>query len=291
LGVNGFVFIDEKKPFETESSLMSALIWNRRALLTGLTSASVFGAAGSVAQENADGPLDLLISYRARPESRPDFQTYLSTTMTDRLTKLQQSGVLTSWQIVFSDYAGNATWDAMVLMRFSHYVDTQQWLKIERVSPGGLDAYALKWAAPYRTYLADIGWSGQALDMSSDMSSGWRDRVVLAIPYTYDQLATYKDFIKGYVLPQLDLWIASGILSRYRIYLNRYPVGDPEPWDSLFVYEYRNLRDFGRRDEILAQTRSALASNSAWSHWGQIKSTLRSESENTLAMVLAQSNA
>ena len=54
-------------------------------------------------------------------------------------------------------------------------------------------------------------------------------------------------------------------------------------WDSLFVYQYRDLEAFGRRDEIVAKVRDTLAGDPVWKQYSDIKQTLRTESENTIA--------
>jgi hypothetical protein len=71
-----------------------------------------------------------------------------------------------------------------------------------------------------------------------------------------------------------------GVLNRYSLYLNRYPVGDH--WDSLFIYEYRDRESFGKREETIAKVRDGLKNDPVWKHWSDIKATIRSESENTI---------
>jgi hypothetical protein len=75
-----------------------------------------------------------------------------------------------------------------------------------------------------------------------------------------------------------------GVLGSYRIYMNRYPVG--RPWDSLFVFRYRNLEAFGRREEIIAKVRKTLVDQPVWKQFSDIKQTIRTESENTIAEAL-----
>ena len=170
----------------------------------------------------------------------------------------------------------------MVVLGFSRFTDTRRWLDIEQRSPGGLDARGLKLARPVAEYSADLIWQGDAPDPGSS-----RGHVFYVIPYTYlTSVGQYKSYVDGYVIPQLQGWIKAGVLSRYRIYLNRYPVGDPEPWDALFVYEYRSLEDFGRRNDALASVRETLRSDPNWTKLSQTKSGLRTESENTIAEAL-----
>jgi hypothetical protein len=89
------------------------------------------------------------------------------------------------------------------------------------------------------------------------------------------------------VIPQVEGWMREGVLAGYRIYMNRYPVG--KPWDSLFVYQYRDLEAFGERDEVVAKVREGLKSDPAWQKLNEIKQTIRTESENTIAESLGSS--
>ena len=92
----------------------------------------------------------------------------------------------------------------------------------------------------------------------------------------------------AYVIPQVTGWIREGVLSSYRIFMNRYPVGPT--WDSLFVFRYRNLEAFGRRDEIVAKVRKTLVDQPTWKQFSDIKQTIRTESENTIAEALQPSD-
>jgi hypothetical protein len=242
---------------------------------------------GSVAAaaENpvSGGPRQLLISYRSEPADRPAFRAYLKSHEAALLQKLQREGVLSGYQILFNPFVQPRTWDAMLVLGFNRFSDTRRWLDIEQRSPGGLDARGLKLAKPVSEYSADLIWQGDAADPGS--TDG---HIFYVIPYTYlTSVGQYKSYVDGYVVPQVQGWLKAGVLSRYRIYLNRYPVGDPDPWDALFVYEYRSLDDFGRREEALTAVRQALRSNPNWTKLSQTKSGLRTESENTIAEALS----
>ena len=83
------------------------------------------------------------------------------------------------------------------------------------------------------------------------------------------------------MLPQVQGWMREGVLAGYRIFMNRHPVG--RPWDSLFVYEYRDLAAFGKRDETVARVRQTLVADPTWQKFHEIKQSIRTESENTIA--------
>jgi hypothetical protein len=240
--------------------------------------------APGIATENpvSGGPCELLIVYRAEPAARPEFRRYLQDTFATQLQKLAREGVLKSYQVLFNPFVQPRTWDAMTLLSFNRFTDTRRWQEIERTSPGGLNAAGLKLAKPVGTYSADLEWEGAAAEAGPAT-----EHVFYVIPYAYAGADQYRKYVNGYVIPQVEGWLAEGALSRYRIYMNRYPVGDPEPWDSLFVYEYRNLEAFGRRDEVTAKVRGPLRADPAWKQWNDIKGSVRTESENTIAELLA----
>ncbi|MDB6100645.1 MAG: hypothetical protein JWO52_644 [Gammaproteobacteria bacterium] len=242
-------------------------------LSLGLTSSVV--AQGPA----AGGPTSILIAYRSEPANRPAFRTYLQRDMLARLAKLKSTGVLSSYQILFNPFTTAATWDAMTILRFEHYADTQRWRQIERAQPGGLDAAGLRLAKPVDTYSADLPWEAQVDDPGPE-----EDGVYYVIPYEYASADQYRKYVDAYVIPQVTGWMREGVLAGYRIFMNRYQVG--RPWDSLFIFRYRNLESFGRRDEIVAKVRLTLVDKPEWKQLNDIKQTIRTESENTIAEAL-----
>ena len=225
------------------------------------------------------GPGNILIAYHSEPANRPAFRTYLQKDLLPRLAKLKAAGVLSSYQILFNPFVTDYTWDAMTVLRFSSYAATQRWKEIERTQPGGLNAAGLHLAQPINTYSADLPWEGQADDPGPD-----QDAVYYVIPYEYSAADQYRKYVDAYVIPQVTGWMREGVLAGYRIFMNRYQVG--RPWDSLFVFRYRNLESFGRRDEIVAKVRLTLVDNPEWKQLNAIKQTIRTESENTIAEAL-----
>jgi len=226
------------------------------------------------------GPKQILIAYRAPPENRPALRSYLATRQIALLRKLKAQGVLKSCEVLFNPFVQPGTFDAVTVLSFNRFEDTGRWLEVEKTLPGGLDAKGLKLAKPVWEYSADLEWDGTAASPGPA-----RDHVFYLIPYSYNDAGAYRKYVDGYVTPQTEGWIREGVLSRYRIFMNRYQVGDP--WDALFVYEYRDLTNFGRREETVAKVREPLRNDPAWKQLSDIKATLRSESENTIATPLA----
>lgn len=254
----------------------------RFATLLLLAASLVAAGVGRVAaaEEAKGGPTQLLISYRTAAADRPAFRAYLLGDETALLEKLKREGTLKSYQILFNPFVTTGTWDAMTVLSFRSYADTQRWKEIERTAPGGLSGVGLKIARPLQTYSADLAWGATAPDA---LPPG--RRVVYVIPYSYNSLDQYKAYVDGYVIPQVKGWMAEGVLTRYAIYLNRYSTGDP--WDALFVYEYRDLESFGRREETVAKVRDTLRSDPTWKKLSDIKATIRSETENTVTEILS----
>jgi hypothetical protein len=236
----------------------------------------LLGTSSHIAEGQDSGPRQLLITYRSQAADRPAFRAYLQGEESVMLEKLKSEGVLKNYQILFNPFVTTGTWDAMTVLSFSSYGATQRWKEVERKFPGGLGAAGLKLAKPLQTYSADLAWEGAADDPGPEGR-----HVFYVIPYSYNSLDQYKAYVDGYVIPQVQGWIKEGVLSRYALYLNRYSVGDP--WDALFIYEYRDLDNFGKREETVAKVREPLRLNPTWKHLNDIKGTIRSESENTIA--------
>lgn len=226
------------------------------------------------------GPLNLLISYRSEPANRPAFRAYLQKEGHTRFEKFKHDGVLQSYLVLFNPVTSSGTWDALIILTFAHYADTRGWMEIERTAPGGLSAAGLRLAKPVDSYFADLRWQGATDEAATD-----RDSIYYVIPYEYTSAGEYEKYVDAYVVPQVKGWMREGVLSSYRLFLNRFGTG--RPWDSLFIYQYRDLEAFGRRDEIVAKVRGTLVGDPAWKHYSDIKQTLRTESENTIAEDLA----
>jgi hypothetical protein len=242
--------------------------------------AALLVSLSAVAQEApSGGPTSILVTYRCEPASRPAFRTYLQKDLLARLDKLKAAGMLRGYQILFNSFTTTMTWDAMAVLHFADYAKTQRWKDIERTQPGGLDAAGLQLAKSIDTYSADLPWQGQA-DDPGDAAQG----VYYVIPYEYSSADQYRKYVDAYVIPQVKGWMKEGVLAGYQIFMNRYQVG--RPWDSLFVYHYRDLESFGRRDQTVAKVRLTLVNDPEWKRLSDIKQTLRTESENTIAEAL-----
>jgi hypothetical protein len=249
------------------------------AFVVAAAAALLVSTQSRASEPTSGGPRNILISYRSEPADRPAFRAYLQGEGKAQLEKLQRDGALERYQILFNPFVTPGTWDAMTILTFKSYADTQRWKEIERTMPGGLTAKGLRLAKPIETDSADLTWSGGEVQADS------HDSVYYIIPYEYAAAGPYRKYVDGYVIPQLAGWLREGVLSSYRIFMNRYPVGPT--WDALFVYQYRDLEAFGRREETVAKVRKTLVDDPAWKQLSDIKQTLRTESENTIAEAIA----
>jgi hypothetical protein len=225
------------------------------------------------------GPKELLIAYQVKPADRPALRAYLTSEGRAHFARLKREGAIQGYQFVFNPLAGPATWDAMAIVSFRAYGDTAKWRELERTAPGGLGPAGQKLVTGIDTYSADLSWEATAPNASAE-----KDRALYVIPYTYGAADEYRAYVNGYVIPQVEGWMKEGVLARYRIFMNRYPVG--RPWDALFVYEYRDLESFGRREETVAKVRGPLRQDPEWKRLNDIKATIRSETENTLGEIV-----
>ncbi|HEY0687191.1 MAG TPA: hypothetical protein VGD45_32920 [Steroidobacter sp.] len=253
-----------------------------RALLIALLSLVALSVTSRASADSASGgPLSLLISYRNTPADRPAFRAYLLAEGRAQLAKLQRDGVIKDYQILFNPFANSGTWDAMTVVNFAKYGDTQRWMTLEQTTPGGLTAAGLKLVQSIDTYSADLSWTAVAENAGKET-----DSIYYVIPYEFGSAGEYAKYVEGYVLPQVKGWMREGVLSGYRIFMNRYPVG--RPWDALFIYQYRDLENFGQRADTVEKVRKTLENDPVWKQYHAIKQTLRSETENTIAVSLGQ---
>lgn len=220
------------------------------------------------------GPLHLMITYRCDPGDRAAFRTYLEGPAAERLAALEKDGRVADHAFYFNWYVDEQTWDAMLMVRFDEWTDVEHWRAVEREFPGGLCATGHGLATPQVTSSADVVWESDPAAAGEDTG----DSVHLLIPYVYLGLVSeYRDYVDGYVIPQLNGWVESGILRTYRVVLNRFPTGDR--WKAYLMLEYRDVASFGRRKDVKYAVRERLEQIPSWVEWARIKRTIRTELE------------
>jgi hypothetical protein len=231
----------------------------------------------SSAQEKGEGPASLFITYRCDAANRPAFRRHMETAGVEQFEQWKREGAFKDYLILFSAFVndGPTAPDMMVRLDFARYVDTAKWRTIERSSPAGMSADALKLCTPKTTYFADLNYEGGP-SPKRDLSKA----SYLWIPYHLEKgvgKPVYKKYFEGYVKPQNDGWLADGALSWWGVYFNQHNTG--VPWDMLFLYEYSDIVGLGRRDNVKEAIRSKLKEDPAWKKLSDDKQSYRWEDQ------------
>ncbi|MDD3180499.1 MAG: hypothetical protein PHQ04_09130 [Opitutaceae bacterium] len=95
---------------------------------------------------------------------------------------------------------------------------------------------------------------------------------------TYDMttpVAKYNDYVKAYIVPQMEGLKATREIMMYQMFTAR--PGSGVKWSSLLVKEYRNIHTFEMRDQTKNTVRQKLANNPAWNAFHKIKASLRKD--------------
>ena len=225
----------------------------------------------AAATPEANGPVSIVITYRARPENRADFRQWLETEGGRQFAQWKKAGVVADCQILFSTFAATVSIDAVVILDFPSYTESARWKEVEKKFPGGLNREALRLAAPEATFYAEPLLRGGKKGGDQAKSC-----YMLAI---YDVAASsekYRNYATGYIEPQMRSWVAAGALSSYRLMFNQAPLG--VSWDAILFMEYRDIEALAHRDELKASARVKLAeTDPVWLAWSKDKSDIRRE--------------
>src|SRR5882724_7637348 len=167
----------------------------------------------------ADVRASLVILYRAKPEKRIEFRSWLKKDGAARFAQWKKEGVFVNHQVLFSTFGATSTFDAAIILDFAHYTDSARWKEVEKNFPGGLTDEALKLAAPESTSYADA--------LAHEVSANRDPSKSVYLLTFYEVIADapkYKKYAQGYVAPQMKGWLAEGALSGYSLYFNHNPL-------------------------------------------------------------------
>ena len=205
----------------------------------------------------------IFYSYRSSPENRPALRKYMETDAVVQFEKWKSEGVFKDYMILFSSYVhiNSVPWDMLVRVDFDTYADTDKWREIERTMPAGLPPRILAIASPENLNV------GETLD-ASGMRSRDAAKAVYDVSYYRFKvpLAAGKDFVQGYVTPQLQAFTRENVLAGYGLYLNKYEGTD---WSYLILSEYSDTKTFELRVSNKSKIRSLL--DPAWKALNDIK--------------------
>ena len=227
----------------------------------------------NAADPREGGPLAIVITYRAAPANRTALRQLMEETEARQFQRWKDEGVVQSARLLVNRHVDSVTWDAMAILTFARYADVERWNAIERTSPAGLSPKALALTSAIETAPGDL------------MREGGRDSarsVFLVIPYEYQvPLNEYLAYLDGYVVPQMDGWMEEGVLTRYGVFLARYPAG--RPWQSMLILEYKDDQALGARDATTTKVRARLKDNPKWKAISDAKKNVRSEKPPVIA--------
>jgi hypothetical protein len=190
----------------------------------------------------ADGPTELVITYRCPPPRRAAFRQYMLEGGLQRFEHWKQDGLLKDYRFLINWYVDVDQWDAMALLSFTSYAQVARWKEVEHVSPGGLIRDALELAWPLNTTPADLTWHAASPDPANPKNS-----VFFVVPYDAASSAAFRDFVNGNLAQQIKGSVGSA-LAGYSIYTNRYPGG--KKWQALLVLEYKDMDSFSRANSL-----------------------------------------
>ena len=219
----------------------------------------------------------LFYSYRALPENRPALREYMDTAGVTQFEKWKSEGVIKDYMILFSSYVhiNSVPWDMLVRIDFNRYADTDKWREVERTMPAGLPPKVLAIASPENLNVGEtLAASGMA----------YRDAANAVYDVSYYTFkvppAVGKNFIQGYVMPQLEAFTRERVLAGYGLYLNKYERTD---WSYLLLSEYADATALDQRVANKSKIRSLL--DPAWKTLNDLKADhIRDEPHGFLAV-------
>jgi hypothetical protein len=205
----------------------------------------------------------IFYSYHSSPENRPALRKYMETDGVLQFEKWKSEGAFKDYMILFASYVhiNSVPWDMLVRIDFDTYGDTDKWREVERTMPAGLPPKILAIASPENLNV------GETLD-ASGMSPRGAAKAVYDVSYYKFKvpLTAGKDFVQGYVTPQLQAFTKENVLAGYGLYLNKYEGTD---WSYLILSEYSDTKTFELRVSNKSKIRSLL--DPAWKALNDIK--------------------
>jgi len=224
------------------------------------------------AETLANGPVSVVLTYKARPETRAEFRAWVETTGAARFAAWKAEGVIADAQLLFTTFPSAANPDLVVVLDFAHFTDSARWREVERRSPGGLTPEALRLAR------VESGNYGEPMARATAERRNPARAAYLVVFYrTHVSAAEYAKYVAGYTVPQMREWMAAGPLTGYAMFYNSTSFNTP--WDSMLIMEYADLAAFTRRDEIKWAARAKLnASDPVFKAYTDSKTSIRDDS-------------
>jgi hypothetical protein len=206
----------------------------------------------------------LAIAVHVRPADREALRRAVESSQASQLKEWRAQGLVTGFRLLFARYPDSSQWDAFELLHFRDEAALARWRK-----------------AASEPFVAEVLAVAQSIETTPGevvRAEGGKSPhpAVLVIPYeVLVPAAEYASYLDGYTIPQFKSWMNAGVLDGYDIVMSSYPAG--RPWGALITLRYRDDAALQRRDEVVQETRSALASNRAWKELADSKKNVRSE--------------
>ncbi len=249
------------------------------ALIFSLLSVALYCAPRADGQQDSDGPVALVFTYKAMLGKRVAFRELMATRGVAQFERWKAAGEFDSYQALFSAYAASDNPDLFVVLRFRHFSDLGRWQAIEHRYPGGLMEAEQSLASVETSATADI-----VSESSHHAAISSSQYVVLEYDVTAP-MPKYVSYVQGYVAPQFEGWMKAGILSAYACFTNQNPAG--AAWSGLIVLQYKDLASLASREMVKDKTRAMLAtSDPVWKRWSEDKSNIRKEKLTVPAVAL-----
>lgn len=252
--------IHDAELIHRESAVASMIL----ALVAVLTLTIVVAAQEKPQSAIQQPTFSMFYSYKCQPENRPALRKYMETTGVRQFEQWKSQGVIKDYIILFASFVriNSVPWDMVVRVDFNRYADTEKWREIERTMPAGLPAQILSLAMPENLQFSET-LAAQGMEPRNAGSA------IYDVGYYRFKvpLNAGKDFIQGYIMPQLNAFLSEKVIAGYGLYLNRYEGTD---WSYLIISEYSDIATFDLRVSNKGKIRSLL--DPAWKTLHEIKS-------------------
>lgn len=235
-----------------------------------------FALAFAHADPLDQGPMTLTLQYHTAPGKRLALKDYMLTTGLKQFAAWREQGLIKDYRVFWSRYTDSLNWDMLAIVQFATPEKMAEWRRIEARFPAGLPISVAKLTTAIHTNPADLHFSG---------GEPSPDGVFLIIPYDYlVSTAEYVSYVRDYIKPQYDGWLAEKVLASYQVYLGRFPVS--RYWSALMILEYRDEASLGIREKTTAKVRLRLRDDPAWKKIHESKQNVRVTRQYVMADLL-----
>lgn len=225
------------------------------------------------AQIKNSGPMSIIIAYKSPPEKRAAFRAHMETVGVRQFEQWKNAGVFKDYQMFGASFAGQriGNLDVAVILDFTSFAETARWKAIDKRMPGGLSPAALALGhAEHLTLVYAVGHG------AAKVRNRAKAAYVLGLYEAVVDDATYIQYARGYVEPQMKGWLEEGAMSAYTMYIAQ-PGQNPTaaPFTFLLAMEYTDMASLAHSDVIKEKVRERLKLDPVWKAFSDDKGTKR----------------